>query len=50
MKKKKIMICTLNKVILQRRKLKIKRQKKLKMKRHQMRPSMVFVGPSLMHT
>jgi hypothetical protein len=28
----------------------MKRQGKLKMKRHQMIPLMIFVGPSLMHT
>ena len=54
MKKKRMMtiiiVCTLNTVILQRGKPKMKRQDKLKMKRHQMSPLMIFVGPSLMHT
>jgi hypothetical protein len=45
-----MMICTLNTVILQRGKLKLKGQEKLKMKRHQMSLMMIFIGPSLMHT
>jgi hypothetical protein len=50
MKKKRMMICTLNTVTLQWGKLKLKGHEKLKMKRHQMGLVMIFVGPSLMHT
>jgi hypothetical protein len=50
MKKKRMMICNLNTVILQWGKLKLKGREKLKMKRHEMSLLMIFVGPSLMHT